>query len=172
MDENFKLLYSEDEIKKKVCEIASQINNDYKDKQKDGIVVVSVLKGSFVFAADLIRHLNVVFDIDFISASSYGDNIESSGSLKIDKDLSVDIVGKHVLIVEDLIDTGLTLDKIRNLMISRGAASVEICALLDKHKSTLKAHYLGFDCPDEFIFGYGIDMRHQYRNLPNIMCLK
>lgn len=172
MENNFKSLYSEEEIIKRVNEIAAKINVDYKDKQKDGIVILSVLKGSFVFTADLIRKLNIKFDLDFISISSYGNGLESSGSLKIYKDISCDIKAKHVLIVEDLIDTGVTLNKIVSLVKSRDVASVEICALLDKNKSNIKATYLGFDCIDEFIFGYGIDMKHQYRNLPGIFCLK
>ncbi|OJV64619.1 MAG: hypoxanthine phosphoribosyltransferase [Clostridiales bacterium 38-18] len=166
------VLYSEVQLKERVKAIADQISADYKDKE---LLLVGVLKGANVFMCDLMREISFPIQIDFIAASSYGHSTESSGVVKILKDLDFGIEGKHVLIVEDIIDTGLTLKYLTENFHSRGPKSLEICTLLDKPErriAKLDVKYVGFEIPDEFIVGYGIDYAERYRNLPYIATLK
>ena len=167
-----KILISKKEIEKKVMEMGKRIENDYKGKE---LIVVGVLKGANIFLADLIREINIPLYIDFMAVSSYGASTESSGVVRILKDLDLDIEDKHVLIVEDIVDTGLTLNYLTQNLISRNVASLEICTLLDKpsrRKCDLDIKYIGFEIPDEFIVGYGIDYAEKYRNLPYVSYLK
>ncbi|KAB3538610.1 hypoxanthine phosphoribosyltransferase [Alkaliphilus pronyensis] len=167
------ILFTKDEIAKKVKEIGMQITKDYKDKNE--ILVVGVLKGANVFLGDLIREVNIPVYVDFMAVSSYGQSTESSGVVRIIKDLDTDIEGKHVIIVEDIVDTGLTLKYLTENLMSRKLESLKICALLDKperRKCNISLDYIGFNIPDKFIVGYGIDYAERYRNLPYIAVLK
>ncbi|GMQ58676.1 hypoxanthine phosphoribosyltransferase [Vallitalea sediminicola] len=166
------VLVSEEDLNKKVTELADKITKDFAGKK---LVVIGVLKGANVFVADLIRKINIPIALDFMAISSYGNSTESSGVVKIMKDLDEDIEGKHVLIVEDIIDTGLTLSYLTENLKSRGAESINICTLLDKpdrRKAHIDVKYKGFDIPDEFVVGYGIDFDEKYRNLPFVGILK
>ena len=166
------VLYSELEIEAKVGELADRINKDYEGKD---LLLIGVLKGANVFMCDLMRKITFPIQIDFIAASSYGHSTESSGVVKILKDLDYSIEGKHVIIVEDIIDTGLTLKYLIENFKSRKPKSLEICTLLDKPErriAVLDVKYIGFPIPDEFIVGYGIDYAEKYRNLPYIATLK
>jgi len=166
------VLYSEEVLKAKVKELANRISEDYKDKE---LLLIGVLKGANVFMCDLMREINFPIQIDFIAASSYGHSTESSGVVKILKDLDYSIEGKDVIIVEDIIDTGLTLKYLIENFKSRKPNSLEICTLLDKPErriAQLSVKYIGFQIPDEFIVGYGIDYAELYRNLPYIATLK
>ncbi len=167
-----KILISEEEIAAKVAEIAAAISEDYKGKP---LLVIGVLKGANVFVSDLIRKINIPMTLDFMAISSYGASTESSGAVKILKDLDEDIKDMHVLVVEDIIDTGLTLSYLSKNLEARGALSIALCTLLDKperRKAPIKVHYKGFDIPDEFVVGYGIDFAEKYRNLPFVGVLK
>lgn len=166
------ILYSEEVLAQKVEELGSRIAEDYRGKD---LLVIGVLKGANVFMGDLIRKIDIPMQIDFIAASSYGHSTESSGVVKIIKDLDYSIEGKHVLLVEDIIDTGLTLKYLTENFNSRKPASLKICTLLDKperRKADIDVAYKGFDIPDEFIVGYGIDFAEKYRNLPYVATLK
>lgn len=166
------VLITEQEIKDKVEVLAKVINDDYKDKR---LLLIGVLKGANVFVADLIRKIEIPLILDFMAVSSYGTATQSSGAVRILKDLDEDIQGMDVLVVEDIIDTGLTLNYLSENLKSRGAASIAICTLLDKperRKAPIEVKYKGFDIPDEFIVGYGIDFAERYRNLPYIAVLK
>lgn len=165
-----KIIFNEYEIQARVSRVADEINRDLKDKEGDGIVVVGVLNGAYVFMADVVRHLNFELEVDFIQASSYKNSMQSSGYIKIEKDLTSILKDKHVLIVEDIVDTGRTLTYLKKLFLDRKAKSVSICALLVKDHKEAKnlVDYKCFDCPDEFIVGYGLDYRQKYRNLPYI----
>lgn len=167
-----KILIEEKELQAKVAELGAKITEDYKDKD---LLIVCVLKGAVVFVSDLIRKVNLPLDIDFMAISSYGANTKSSGVVRILKDLNVSIEGKHVLVVEDIIDSGLTLAYLMENLKSRGPASVEICTILDKIERrtiSLDIKYTGFQVPDEFVVGYGLDYAEKYRNLPYIAVLK
>jgi len=169
-DKSFEVMISEEEIQTKIKELGEAITRDYSNANE--IVVIGVLKGAFIFMSDLIRHMKLenVY-IDFMSVSSYGVSTESSGVVKILKDLDFEIEGKHVLIVEDIIDTGLTLKYLTKNLETRNAASVKICTLLDKpsrRKCDINIDYFGFTIPDKFIVGYGIDYAEKFRNLPYI----
>lgn len=166
------VLYSEEDIARKVGEIADRITKDYEGKE---LLIIGVLKGANVFMADLIRKIDNPLSMDFIAASSYGHLTQSSGVVKIIKDLDYSIEDKHVLIVEDIIDSGLTLHYLYNNFLSRMPASLEIVSLLDKperRKVDIDVKYVGFQIPDEFIVGYGIDFAEKYRHLPYIGTLK
>lgn len=137
--------------------------------------MVGILKGAVVFFSDLIRHVELPMSMDFMAISSYGNATKSAGVVRILKDLDKDIVGKHIIIVEDIVDSGLTLSFLKDNLVSRGAASLRICALLDKperRKVDIKADYQGFTIPDAFVVGYGLDYAERYRNLPYIGVLK
>lgn len=166
------VLYSKEAIENRVASLAAMITEDYQGKD---LLLIAVLKGANVFMCDLMRHISFPIQIDFIAASSYGHSTESSGVVKILKDLDYSIEGKDVIIVEDIIDTGLTLKYLIENFKSRNPKSLEICTLLDKperRKSQLDVKYIGFTIPDEFIVGYGIDFAEKYRNLPYIATLK
>ncbi len=165
------LLISEQEIQDKVSELAGQITKDYQD---DEFLAVCVLKGSFVFAADLLRHVEVPNTIEFLAVSSYGASTESSGIIRILKDLDTSIEGKNVLIIEDIVDTGLTLNYLLKTLKTRKPASLKICTLLDKpdrRQVELSADYVGFKIPDKFVVGYGLDYAEYYRNLSGVYVL-
>lgn len=163
-----KILYSEEKISEKVKEIAQLITKDYMGKE---VLLVGVLKGANMFMCDLMRHIELPVTIDFMAVSSYGMATESSGVVKILKDLDNSIEGKNVIIIEDIIDTGLTLKYICKNLLSRKPSSLKICTLLDKPErrtAEIIVDYKGFDIPDEFIVGYGIDYAEKFRNLPYI----
>ena len=162
------VMISEEEIANKVKELAKQIEKDYEGEQ---LLVVGILKGASVFVSDLIRKIDLDVNIDFMSVSSYGNGTESSGTVKILKDLDVDIAGKNVLIVEDIIDSGLTLSNLVKELKIRNPKSLKLCTLLDKPQrrtSNIPVDYVGFVIEDKFIVGYGIDWAEKYRNLPYI----
>lgn len=172
MDVVERILISKEVLANNVKEMASRISRDYVGKE---VLLVGVLKGGFVFLADLAREITIPVELDFISVSSYGDSSKSSGVVRIIKDLDTDITDKHVLIVEDIIDTGLTLNHLVELLTTRGPKSVKICAALDKpsrRKVDLKVDYKGIEIPDEFVIGYGLDYAGRYRNLPDVCVLK
>lgn len=171
-DDVLRVLLSEDEIRAKVQEMGKKLSEDYKGKN---LLLVTVLKGAVVFLADLMRQIDVPAEIDFMVVSSYGSGIKSSGVVKIVKDLDVPLAGKDILIVEDILDSGMTLSYIKELLQSRGPRSIRIVTLLDKparRKVDLQADYVGFEVPDEFVVGYGLDFDERYRNLPYIGILK
>ncbi len=156
------------EIQARVDNLGKRITLDYAGKE---LLLVGILKGSFVFMADLIRCIDLPISIDFMAMSSYGAATKSSGVVRILKDLEQGVDGRHVLVVEDVVDTGLTLNYIYGHMRSRGAASVKICSLLDKpsrRQVAVPLHYKGFEIPDEFVVGYGLDVDERYRNLPDV----
>lgn len=164
------VLISEEELRSRIKEIASQIRKKYSGKQ---LVCICVLKGAVIFLADLIREIGPEVDvqIDFLAISSYGASTKSSGVVQIQKDLSCDIHGQHVMIVEDILDTGLSLTYIKKLMSERNPESLEICVLLDKTERRLQevdVEYTGFEIPDAFVIGYGLDYAGKYRHLPAI----
>ncbi|CUQ34113.1 hypoxanthine phosphoribosyltransferase [Clostridium baratii] len=167
-----KVLFDEEELSSKVRELGEQISKDYKGKD---LLVVGVLKGSVVFAADLIKSIDIPCEIDFMAVSSYGNSTESSGVVRILKDLDHSIEGKHVLLVEDIVDSGITLTYLLKYLKARKAESIEIVSLLNKPErrtADLEVKYIGFEVPNEFIVGYGIDYAEKYRNLPFIGVLK
>lgn len=166
------VLLSEEQVAKRVEELGAQITADY---QGEELLLVCILKGSVVFYADLMRSINLKTELDFMSASSYGSSANSSGVVRIKKDLSVDIAGRHVLIVEDILDTGNTLSCLMEVLKDRNPASIEICTLMDKPERRVKdlqAKYVGFTIPDAFVVGYGLDYNETYRNMPDIGVLK
>ena len=167
--DKIKLFISEDEIKARVAELGKILSEEYRDKE---LVVVGVLKGAVVFMTDLIRNIDLPnIYLDFLEASSYGDSTESSGTVELKRDLSVDVSGKHVLVVEDIIDTGRTLKAIKEHITDKGASSVKLCALIDKPSRRvvdIDADFVGIDIPDKFIVGYGLDYAQKYRHLPYI----
>lgn len=166
------ILYSEEQLKEKAAEMGRQITNDYKGKD---LLVVGILKGSVIFAADLFRNISLPCELDFMAVSSYGNSAVSSGQVRILKDLDKNIEGKSVLIVEDIVDTGVTLSYLLDYLKARKAESIEIAALLNKparRKTEINVKYSGFEVPDGFIVGYGIDYAEKYRNLPCIGILK
>lgn len=166
-----KILITEDEIRQTVKKIAAQISEDYRGRE---IILMIILKGSVIFAADLMRYIQGEVLLDFMQVSSYGNSSVSSGNIQIKKDCSVDIYDKDVLIVEDIVDTGNTLSALKTLLEERGAR-VEICSFLSKpsrRETEVDIKYLGEEIPDEFVVGYGLDFAEQYRNLPYIGILK
>ena len=168
-----KVLVSEEELQNKIKELGNQITEDYKDKN---LLLVSVLKGYVVFMADLMRAINLKCRIDFMSVSSYGSGTKTSGTVKIIKDLDIDIRGYDLLIVEDILDSGMTLSYIKKILMDREPKSIKICTLLDKPErrqvEDIKADYKGFIIPDEFVVGYGLDYDEMYRNVSYIGALK
>lgn len=163
-----KKLFSKDEIKDAVKGLASKIENDYDDEK---IVFICLLKGSFMFTSDLIRQIRNPSRVDFLRASSYGSGTSSRGEVNITKDIEEGIDGENVIIVEDIIDSGLTLARVRDMLQERKPKSLKICALLDKRarrKVEIEGDYVGFTLEDGFVVGYGIDFAEMYRNLPDI----
>ncbi len=162
------ILYTEQQIAEMVAKLGEQITRDYKGKD---LLVIAVLKGSNIFLADLIRKIDMPIEIDFIAVSSYGKSTKSSGVVKIIKDLDYSIEGKNVLIIEDIIDSGLTLHYLMDNFMTRNPESLEVCTLLDKPEKRVvdtKVKYSGFNIPDVFIVGYGLDYAEKYRNLPYV----
>lgn len=163
-----RVLIDEERIANRIKEIGIQIAKDYKDKN---LVVIGILKGAVLFMADLIKRIDIPLSIDFMAVSSYGKSTRSSGVVRILKDLDEEIEGKDVLIVEDIVDTGLTLKFLAENILSRNPASLKVCCLLDKpsrRKVAVSVDYVGFEIPDEFVVGYGLDYAQKYRNLPFI----
>lgn len=166
------VLLTEEEIALRVKELGEEITRDYKGKD---LVVVGILKGAVIFMSDLCKNIDLPITIDFMAVSSYGNSTKSTGEVKINKDLDFSVEDKDVLIVEDIIDTGLTLSYLTDNLKKRGANSVKIATLLDKpdrRNIEVKVDYLGFSIPDEFVVGYGLDYSELYRNLPFVAALK
>ncbi len=171
-DDILKVLYSEEELKAKCAEMGAQITRDYAGKN---LLLVTVLKGAVVYFTDLMRAIDLPCTIDFMIVSSYGSGVKTSGVVKIVKDLDTDLTGKDLLIVEDILDTGLTLSYLKGMLAARNPASIRIATLLDKpdrRKADIKADYIGYRVPDEFVVGYGLDYDEKYRNLPYVGVLK
>ena len=168
-----KVLLSEEDLQNIVHKLGAQISEDYKGKK---LVLVSVLKGSVLFMADLMRAITIPCTIDFMSVSSYGSGVKTSGVVKIIKDLDTDVVnGADLLIVEDILDSGVTLEYLMKVLSARNPNSIRICTLLDKperRKANVKADYAGAQIPDAFVVGYGLDYDEKYRNLPFVGALK
>ena len=166
------VLFSEEQLKNRVREIAQQITADYQGKE---IMLISVLRGSFVFMADLCRAIDLPCTVDFMAVSSYGKGTKSSGQVQITKDLSEDISDRHIIVVEDILDSGNTLSYLLKILENRHPASIRLCTLLDKPDRRVKpveVHYSGFTIPDAFVVGYGLDFDQHYRQLPYIGVLK
>ncbi|MBQ5696228.1 MAG: hypoxanthine phosphoribosyltransferase [Clostridium sp.] len=167
-----KVLLNEEVIKEKIKELSLRISNDYKGKD---LLIVGVLKGSVIFASELIKNITIPCEIDFMAVSSYGTSSETTGVVRILKDLDHEISGKDIIIVEDIVDSGVTLNYLLRYLLSRNANSVEIVSLLTKpsrRKVDVECKYIGFEVPDEFLVGYGLDYAEKYRNLPFIGILK
>ena len=167
-----RVLFSEEQIKQRVAEMGAQIAADYAGKDP---LVVSVLRGAAIFMADLVRAMDIPLEMDYMALSSYGSGVKSSGVVQILKDLTTSIEGRHVLIAEDILDSGLTLEYLIANLQSRNPASVEVATLLRKQvepQALVHCRYIGFECPNEFIVGYGLDFAEKYRNLPYIGVLK
>jgi len=171
-DDLYSILYTEEQIAERVAELGRQISADYEGKS---IVLVGVLNGAVVFLSDLMRQITIPVAMDLVAISSYGSYSSTSGVVRIMKDLDESVESRHVLIVEDIVDTGLTLNYLVESMRSRNPASVKVVAMLSKpsrHRVTVHVDYLGFTVPDEFVVGYGLDFAQRYRNLPCIGVLK
>lgn len=171
-DDILRVLITEDEIKQKVHELGKKISSDYKGKK---VLVLGVLKGSFVFMADLIRELSVPVEVEFMAVSSYHSGVKTSGVVKIIKDIDINPQNFNILIVEDILDSGLTLSYLKGLLMQRGASDIRIATLLDKpacRVADIKADYTCFEVPNEFVVGYGLDYAEKYRNLPYVGILK
>lgn len=169
MDYSIEELMTRDTIMEKVRELGKRIQKDFSDAED--IIMVGLLRGSTIFLADLVREIELDVKLDFMVVSSYGNNMDSSREVKINKDLEEDIHGKNVIIVEDIIDTGYTLEKVREILLLREPASLSICTLLDKpdrREVDVPVDYIGFRIPDVFVIGYGIDYAQKHRNLPYI----
>ncbi len=172
MDIVERVLLSEEEIQKRIQELAAEINRDYAGKE---VLLLCILKGGLMFLADLAKHLTMPVAMDFIGISSYGNATQSSGVVRITKDLEESIEDKHVLIIEDIIDSGLTLSYLINNLSIRKPASLKICTLLDKkinREVDIPVDYIGFTVPNEFLVGYGLDYQELFRNIPYIFILK
>ncbi len=167
------ILVTEEQLKTRVAELGAQISKDYEGKN---LLLVSILKGAVVFMADIMRAVTIPCGIDFMVVSSYGnENTVSTGLVKIIKDLDADLAGKHVLIIEDIMDTGITLSNLMPMLEMRNPESLKICSILDKpsrRKTNIQPDYKGFEVPDEFVVGYGLDYNETYRNLPYVGVLK
>lgn len=170
MKHTVEVMISEAEIKSRIAALGKQISEHYRNSGSD-MVLVGLLRGSFMFMADLCRAIDVSHEVDFMTASSYGSGMSTTRDVKILKDLDEDIRGKDVLIVEDIIDSGNTLSKVREILSLRAPKSLAICTLLDKperREVTVDVEYVGFTIPDEFVVGYGIDYAQRYRHLPYV----
>ncbi|MGE4549562.1 MAG: hypoxanthine phosphoribosyltransferase [Intestinibacillus sp.] len=166
------VLFTEEQLRQKVAEMGARITEDYAGKNP---LIVSVLKGSYVFMADLTRQIDTKCNIDFMVVSSYGNGTKTSGEVQIIKDIESQIAGRDLLIVEDILDSGVTLSYLMKILQARGANSIRLCTLLSKperRKVQVDIDYLGFEIPDEFVVGYGLDYAECYRNLPYIGVLK
>ncbi|MBS5842324.1 MAG: hypoxanthine phosphoribosyltransferase [Clostridiales bacterium] len=166
-----RVLVPREEIRKMVADLGARITNDYRGKE---LFLIGVLKGGFMFLADLVREIRIPVELDFISVSSYGSSTKSSGIVQLIKDVDVPLNEKHVIIVEDIIDTGLTLTYLKDLLSARNPLSVKICTAFDKpsrRKVDLKAEYTGITVPDEYVVGYGLDFNGILRNVPDLYVL-
>ena len=169
-----KVLFSQEELQTRIRELGAQLSEDYRGKTP---TMVCILKGAIMFYTDLVRSMDIPLTMDFMAVSSYGNSTKSSGEVEIRKDLSTSIEGKHVVIVEDIVDSGFTLTYLTRLLNTRGAKSIKLCTLLDKPSRrapgvTLQADYSGFQVGNEFVVGFGLDYAEFYRNLPYIGVLK
>ena len=172
VDAGLKIVLTGDQIQQRAAELGRRISRDYAGRKP---VLVGILKGAFVFMADLCRHIDIPVAFDFMAVSSYGAATKSSGIVRITKDLDADITGKDVIIVEDIVSSGLTLTYLQRVLQARSPASVEMCALLLKQEHRVKevnAKYVGFEIPDVFVVGYGLDLAERFRNLPYIAALQ
>ncbi|MDF1565057.1 MAG: hypoxanthine phosphoribosyltransferase [Deltaproteobacteria bacterium] len=172
LSQDVESMITEEQIRERLAELGKEITETY---QGQPLTLIVILKGSFVFAADIARHIDLPLAIDFIGVSSYGDSTKSSGVVRITQDLSKPIEGRHVLVVEDIVDTGLTMEYLLDNLKSRHPTSLKVCSLLEKpsraiHK--IEIDFLGFTIPDAFVVGYGLDFAERYRNLPFIGVLK
>ncbi len=166
------VLFTEEQLKARCMELGEEITRDYQGKE---VILITILRGSYIFMADLSRHVDLKATIDFMSISSYGGGTTSTGQVQITKDLSSSIEGKHVIVVEDILDSGNTLSYLLKILEQRNPASIRLCTLLDKPDRRTKhvdVHYKGFTVPDAFVVGYGLDYAEIYRNLPYIGVLK
>lgn len=169
-----RILISEEDLQAKVKELGEKISADYANAEED-VIFIGVLKGCFVFMADLMRYVNLHCSMDFMAVSSYGSGTTSTGAVEIIKDLREDIENKHVIFVEDILDSGVTLNYLKQYLQVRNPASIRIATLMDKparRKADIHADYFGFEVPDAFVVGYGLDYDEQYRNLPYVGVLK
>lgn len=174
-DDIKEVLYTQEELARRVGEIGAAITRDYADAVDEGIVLVSILRGAAIFMADLARAIQLPVEMDYMAISSYGNGAKSSGVVRILKDLSSEIEGRHVIVAEDILDSGLTLKYLLKNLASRKPASLAVATLLRKDtevQADIDCRYVGFECPDEFIVGYGLDYAERYRNLPYIGILK
>ncbi len=172
LDDILTVLITEEEIKSRVFELGKQISEDFGGED---IVVIGLLKGCFMFIADLMRAIDSHVAVDFMAVSSYGSGTVSSGEIKVKKDYSIDIEGKNVLVIDDILDTGRTLAFVKDYLSVKSPKSIKICTLLDKpdrRTSKVNVDYVGFSVPDQFVVGYGLDYDEKYRNLPFIGVLK
>ncbi len=168
-------LFSQQEIADRVAAMGEAITQDYAEKAADGIVLICVLRGAAIFMGDLARQIKLPLEMDYMAVSSYGNGTKSSGVVRILKDLSSSIEGRHVIIAEDILDSGLTLKFLIKSLSARKPASIEVCTLLRKdtpNQADVNCRYIGFECPNEFIVGYGLDYAERYRNLSCIGVLK
>ncbi len=168
MEHKISTMYSEEQVNERVCEIAAQIDKDFGGEE---VHLICILKGSIFFTAELAKRINSSVTLDFMSVSSYGDGTESSGRVRIVKDLDESIDGKNVIVVEDIIDSGRTLSFLMDMLSARNPKSLKLCTLLnkpDRRVTDVKVDYIGFDIPDEFVVGYGMDYAQRYRTLPFI----
>ena len=166
------ILFSEEMIQQRVTQLGTQLMQDYAGKS---IMMIGVLKGCFMFLADLVRHIDLECEIRFLTASSYGFSSVSSGKVNIDREIDFDVEGKEVLLIEDILDSGITLTALRAFVAKHKPASLKVCTFLDKperRQLPITADYTGFECPNEFVVGYGLDYGERYRNLPFVASLK
>jgi len=166
------IIFPEDVIQKRIAELGAELNKDYADKS---LLIIGVLKGCFIFLADLARVIDLECEIRFLTASSYGFSSASSGKVNMDREIDFDVEGRDVLIIEDILDSGITLTALRAFIAKHKPASLKICTLLDKperRQLPMTADYTGFECPNEFVVGYGLDYGEKYRNLPYVASLK
>ncbi len=172
-DDKFeKVLFTQEELEEKVTELGKKITEKYQGKE---LLMVGVLRGCVTFVADLMRKIDLPLELDFLSVASYGKSAFTSGVVRVLKDLSEDVEGRHILLVEDIVDSGLTLNYLLNYLKGRNPASIATCVLLDKpyrREVEVTVDYVGFDVPDKFLIGYGLDYAQKYRNLPYIATLK
>ncbi len=172
MEYQSQVIISESEIIQRVNELGKQISNDYREKK---LTIICILKGALIFLADLLRKIELNPDLEFIQVSSYYDKTYSSGEVKINNEISTKIAGRDILIVDDILDSGLTLYQIREKILSKNPSSLKICVLLNKQRQRIKdieADYIGFNIPDEFVVGYGMDYNGKYRGLSYISKIK
>jgi hypoxanthine phosphoribosyltransferase len=170
--DRLKVLLTREQIAKRVVEVADRITHDF---EGESVVLVGVLKGAAIFLADLAREIKLDATFDFVAVSSYGDSREQTGNVKLVKDVGQSVEGKNIILVEDILDTGITLSHLKNLLLGRQPKSLKIAALLDKvSRRTVPIHgdYVGFEIPDEFVVGYGLDFAERFRNLPDICSLE